>query len=276
MGGTKRDAGGQGGGGKRQRREPVVDWEALEKALQSLKPKFREQMLGASKASYNGGGIKLGGGAAPKSLKASQKFEINRIGRTSGCHTCGKTPNDVWIADHIPPKNLNEKAVAHYWPKWKSGSYRFFPHCNSCAAKQSTLVGDLNKAAKKKLPFKKLSDEEQKQVHDTRLQLSIKGQKNDASEDQRDEIQDFGDSDGCHVCGTKIASTKFDADHVPPSEFSRSYMGTAMEILKLRVPKWQVRPQCKTCSRAQSAKVKALTNEVKAIMEDAGVTVYKE
>lgn len=253
----------------------ALDEDAILTKLKPLKAKFRTFLTMASHSRYNGGGVKLGGTKSPGSLSAGKKIEINRIGRTHGCHTCGSAPQDVWIADHIPPKELAEKAILHYWPGWKKNSYRFYPHCNGCAAKQSALVKKLNGLSKKGAAFPVLKADEQKNIHHNDLSLSISGKKAVASGDQRAQMQDFGDADGCHVCGKRVASETFDADHLPPQEFGTSFMQEALRILGLRVPEWQVRPQCKTCSRGQGTDVKKLSEKVRVIMKEHGLKVYK-
>lgn len=274
--GVKRARGGDDVGDRKSKRlKEQPDEDTILDQLKPLKANLGKFLTGASTAQYRGGGVKIGGAATPGPLKASHKFEVNRIGRTSGCHTCGKAPNDVWISDHIPPKNLSENAISHYWPKWKKGSYRFFPHCNTCAEDQSKLVKKLNAIAKKKSAFPALSAKEKSNIHHQDLSLSIKGQKADASDKQRDEMQDFGDSDGCHTCKKKLASTKFDADHVPPQEFGTAYFQYALSVLKIRVPKWQVRPQCKTCSRSQGDDVKQMGVKIRKILTENGLAVFK-
>src|SRR5262249_30736067 len=58
---------------------------------------------------------------------------IQKMGAAHGCHTCNRTidlTEQIFIVDHIPPRELNGP----------DGAFRFFPHCDACAARQSGLV----------------------------------------------------------------------------------------------------------------------------------------
>jgi hypothetical protein len=63
-----------------------------------------------------------------------ERAEVDRIGRATGCHTCGtKNPGTTkghFIPDHQPPNALN----AH------NESQRLYPHCLSCSRKQGGEV----------------------------------------------------------------------------------------------------------------------------------------
>jgi len=60
----------------------------------------------------------------------AERADIDRIGRTTGCHTCGstdpKTKSGHFIPDHQPPNELNPSGEEQ----------RLFPHCLACSRKQ--------------------------------------------------------------------------------------------------------------------------------------------
>jgi hypothetical protein len=68
--------------------------------------------------------------SGPAEATSSEQAQINRIGDTGGCHSCGtKTPGTLkgnWIGDHQPPTRLN--------PPLKP--QRLYPHCQSCSNRQ--------------------------------------------------------------------------------------------------------------------------------------------
>lgn len=59
-----------------------------------------------------------------------ERQQVNDIGNSSGCHTCGATSpgtkNDNWIPDHQPPNSQNGDG----------GPQRLYPHCLSCSRTQ--------------------------------------------------------------------------------------------------------------------------------------------
>jgi RHS repeat-associated protein len=61
---------------------------------------------------------------------AMQRTEINRIGQTTGCHTCGTknpgTPSGNFVVDHQPPSALNPIG----------NPQRGYPHCVDCSWRQ--------------------------------------------------------------------------------------------------------------------------------------------
>ena len=83
---------------------------------------------------------------ADKSITArsrSQKFttaerqQINEIGQTTGCHTCGSTSSGRasgnFTPDHQPPSSLIPPPV----------SQELYPHCASCSSSQGGTTGGL-------------------------------------------------------------------------------------------------------------------------------------
>jgi hypothetical protein len=64
-------------------------------------------------------------------FNAAEQSEINRLGRTFGCHRCGTktpgTPSGSFIGDHQMPKRLGKPT-------------RIYPHCLWCSATQGGLI----------------------------------------------------------------------------------------------------------------------------------------
>ena len=65
-----------------------------------------------------------------RDFTAAERDSINRIGRETGCHTCGTTnPNTKggnFIPDHQPPNALNPY----------NEPQRLYPHCSTCSRTQ--------------------------------------------------------------------------------------------------------------------------------------------
>jgi RHS repeat-associated protein len=65
---------------------------------------------------------------------AAEQREINRIGDTHGCHTCGARepgrPSGNWTGDHQQPSALNPQGTPQ----------RFYPHCDTCRRRQAGEV----------------------------------------------------------------------------------------------------------------------------------------
>ncbi|HUU24709.1 MAG TPA: hypothetical protein VMW68_03990 [Methyloceanibacter sp.] len=63
-------------------------------------------------------------------FRVDERREINRIGRESGCHTCGNkdpgTDSGNFIPDHQLPNALNRSDVRQ----------RLYPQCNTCSRRQ--------------------------------------------------------------------------------------------------------------------------------------------
>jgi len=77
--------------------------------------------------------------AQPGRPSPSQQSQINRIGNTFGCHTCGTSnsgrASSNSTADHQPPSNLRPAG----------SEQRFFPQCASCSARQGAEVSNANR-----------------------------------------------------------------------------------------------------------------------------------
>jgi hypothetical protein len=69
-----------------------------------------------------------------RDFTVAERLEINRVGRQTGCHTCGtKNPGpsrDSFVPDHQPPTALSRPGQ----------SQRLYPHCISCSLKQGGYV----------------------------------------------------------------------------------------------------------------------------------------
>lgn len=69
--------------------------------------------------------------ARDRRLTRSEQAEVNRIGRTWGCHSCGSrdpgTRSGNFIGDHQFPRALGPR-------------YRLYPHCARCSAGQGGLI----------------------------------------------------------------------------------------------------------------------------------------
>ncbi len=66
-------------------------------------------------------------------LSRLEQREIDRLGRTWGCHRCGSTdprnPSGSFIGDHQVPKSMGTPT-------------RIYPHCLHCSASQGGLIGN--------------------------------------------------------------------------------------------------------------------------------------
>ena len=75
-----------------------------------------------------------------RNFTAAERTKINKIGETTGCHTCGvKTPGTKsgnFVPDHQPPSGL----VADGTPQ------NLYPHCSGCSAKQGGQVSVAKRA----------------------------------------------------------------------------------------------------------------------------------
>lgn len=72
-----------------------------------------------------------------RDFTAAERREINRIGRETGCHSCGTkdpgTTSGNFFIDHQPPTILN----------YQNREQRLQPHCRGCSARQGPFVRDL-------------------------------------------------------------------------------------------------------------------------------------
>ena len=69
-----------------------------------------------------------------RNFTKSERDQINEIGASSGCHTCGTKETGTkcgnYILDHQPPSSLNADNAAQ----------KLYPHCTSCSASQGGQV----------------------------------------------------------------------------------------------------------------------------------------
>jgi len=95
------------------------------------------------------------GAFARRSVPATEAYAtgaerklIQQIGRSTGCHTCGRAGRGVkFNADHMPPlsivKRENKKFLRKYiLPKMKQA---FYPQCESCSNVQGGLLSKVMK-----------------------------------------------------------------------------------------------------------------------------------
>lgn len=70
---------------------------------------------------------------AGRDFTLRERTEINRLGRSYGCHTCGTknpgTPSGNFVPDHQPPARLAIEP------------FRLYPQCIACSARQGGFVG---------------------------------------------------------------------------------------------------------------------------------------
>ena len=107
--------------------------------------------------------------SAAQTFTAAERAEINRIGRDTGCHTCGAKdpgtkplPGDTvgnHIPDHQPVSKLSKPDT----------SQRLYPHCKTCSNKQGLAAANAvrAKAAKLKAAKLKANMEETQPVKDS-------------------------------------------------------------------------------------------------------------
>ena len=74
-----------------------------------------------------------------RNFTAAERAEINRIGRTTGCHTCGTkdpgTPSGNFIPDHQLPSALNRSPARQ----------SLYPHCLTCSLVQGGWTRQLRR-----------------------------------------------------------------------------------------------------------------------------------
>lgn len=91
--------------------------------------------------------------SGPGRITSGERAEVNRIGRESGCHTCGTkdpgTKSGNFVGDHQPPSSLA-----------KSGEkQQLYPHCLSCSRQQGGQVRQAVEAQKPPPPPRRPPDE---------------------------------------------------------------------------------------------------------------------
>ncbi|KAG6439911.1 putative integral membrane protein [Babesia bovis T2Bo] len=82
----------------------------------------------------------------------AQKRLINQIGKTYGCHTCGRSSTTgKYIADHQPPSGVIKRKLKkphikflldyHLIPiTWVKSKQYFYSHCPNCSAEQGRAI----------------------------------------------------------------------------------------------------------------------------------------
>lgn len=69
-----------------------------------------------------------------RNFTVKERQETNRIGRETGCHSCGTkepgTPKNNLILDHQPPSALN----------FSGAPQRLYPHCVNCSRTQGSAI----------------------------------------------------------------------------------------------------------------------------------------
>ncbi|MCD0419676.1 hypothetical protein LOC51_20870 [Rubrivivax sp. JA1024] len=93
---------------------------------------------GAIPGPYRGESLPARG--AGHNFTAAERSEINRIGRETGCHTCGTldpgSKSGNFYIDHQFPNAINQAGRAQ----------RLFPQCRSCSLRQGPFVRDLKRS----------------------------------------------------------------------------------------------------------------------------------
>lgn len=69
-----------------------------------------------------------------RKLQREEQQEINRIGSTYGCHTCGTTQPGTKAGNFVGDHQLPNAIVT------PGGSQRLFPHCLSCSLRQGGRI----------------------------------------------------------------------------------------------------------------------------------------
>eukprot|EP00048_Salpingoeca_helianthica_P020332 m.6060 g.6060 ORF g.6060 m.6060 type:complete len:245 (+) comp4678_c0_seq1:101-835(+) len=72
----------------------------------------------------------------------AEREQLQRIGKKSGCHTCG-TRAGPFNGDHQPPNNITKQ---RRWWHFSSREQRFYPQCRPCSSRQGASLAS-NKPA---------------------------------------------------------------------------------------------------------------------------------
>jgi hypothetical protein len=75
----------------------------------------------------------------------AQRFAVNRLGRSHGCHQCGSRQVVGWksfIADHMPPTKMANEMNQVFWRRWLGLKVKqsLYPQCQSCFQLQGNAV----------------------------------------------------------------------------------------------------------------------------------------
>mmetsp|Transcript_21711 Transcript_21711/g.69912 ORF Transcript_21711/g.69912 Transcript_21711/m.69912 type:complete len:245 (-) Transcript_21711:63-797(-) len=68
----------------------------------------------------------------------AQRLEIAKLGKTFGCHSCGRKGGLPFVADHQPPLKLT-RWRKKFLPFFKP-TYRFYPQCADCSSCQGAAL----------------------------------------------------------------------------------------------------------------------------------------
>ncbi|KAL3790821.1 hypothetical protein HJC23_004722 [Cyclotella cryptica] len=172
---------------KRERREVWFHFAGVcILGLLTYKTILRSHFTSLSPSSYTArGSFARIGIPAPSNFNyatSSQRSQLERIGRTWGCHTCGSRMffsnlskrdwnKPRFHGDHIPPvsvaKQLNER-----WYRKKFGwkvSQKFYPQCRDCSNKQGGLLSKAIHAGHRNL--RSVGGGEESYFHGGRLRI---------------------------------------------------------------------------------------------------------
>lgn len=96
--------------------------------------------------------------ATERYASASQRKAIERMGRLTGCHTCGsrrlltsftnKLPKitnsatSLFVGDHMPPKAVAKQINSQWFNRLvgKEAKFRFYPQCTPCSNRQGSIL----------------------------------------------------------------------------------------------------------------------------------------
>lgn len=264
---------------KRARKSPRIDAQrsdGRDAAIAELE-KLRSEIEKHLRIPAAESALELGNKSRPKNVKSptmrlKAKRKILSKGRKGKCWECGKSPSGGWIVDHIPPKELTPAARQALSQRFNLPAlgFRFFPHCSNCAGVQSELVKKINKMSPGDIQGYKFTRTQFQLLANDAAGKFVASSVESIAPRARIEVSLKGDSNGCHTCGSRNAASSFDGDHFPPETFARPIMQRALQLLDIRLPKWQLYPHCKKCSRKQGTQVGALVSKVEEIMREHG------
>lgn len=217
-----------------------------------------------------------------------QRFHVQQLGESFGCHTCrtylDTDKNQPWIGDHIPPTELKCRDLVAKELGWKTDVQELFPQCDECAFQQAALVKRLNGYSKQEAlrRAKLLVGTERKLIFGgldpIANQNCVRATGSKVSSTQGRTIQTMGTRNGCHSCGSAYPRKIYIADHVVPKEFCTNYMPQVFKILKIDEVDWdslELRPQCPRCSHLQGGNMSGITKKALELAESEGLIVYK-
>ncbi len=227
---------------------------------------------------------------------ATQRQLIQQMGEAYGCHTCNRRIADTpqnFIVDHIPPRGFFEN------PTQSSISYRFYPHCDKCAAVQAALVSSASTALIQKMnqwagnPLTRgamrtwLAENgcsaKQIDLLTGGAGNSITGHGGLPTSTDRTNINRLPGTIVCHTCQSPQASHIYHADHNPPVEFAMTnWFPTLINTLATTVPAAAqiqaalgnrfFRPQCPYCSHRQGGRCQGLVVQAVELIQGLQTT----